>query len=235
MPGTTTSIPARFNGPPGSANGGYACGTLGVLIGDTAEVTLRKPPRLDATMVVRRGNRGLSLWDGETVIADARGAELDIELPPLPSAEQIQAAEVRFHERRRSYGFTTCFVCGPDRDHGDGLRIFPAPIEDQQLVAAFWSPTLNLANDEGVVDPRVVWAALDCPTFFGGALLGQERQSVLGRMTAKLVKPVFADQTYTVTGWPVDLNGRITIGASAIHDADGELCAISRGTWVTVA
>ena len=37
-------IDPRFRGPPESANGGYVCGIVAGLIGETAEVTLRRPP-----------------------------------------------------------------------------------------------------------------------------------------------------------------------------------------------
>lgn len=235
MTETQTSIAARFNGPPGSANGGYTAGTLGMLVGEPAEVTLRKPPAMEKEMTIRHGERGLSLYDGKTLIANARVGVLDIEAPPAPTDEQVKAAEASFWESRKDYGFTTCFVCGPDREHNDGMRIFPARIGEQELVAAHWTPTDNLADEDGVVDPRVVWAALDCPTFFGGALRGSARQSVLGRMTADLKEPVHAGHTYTVIGWPIAQRGRITIGASAIYDADGVLCAISQGTWMAIS
>ena len=44
----TVTIPARFNGPPGSANGGYTCGLVAQLVGaEEVEVSLRKPPPHD--------------------------------------------------------------------------------------------------------------------------------------------------------------------------------------------
>jgi hypothetical protein len=39
------TIGARFNGPDGSANGGYTCGRIAALMGGNAEVTLRSPDR----------------------------------------------------------------------------------------------------------------------------------------------------------------------------------------------
>src|SRR5918996_2619259 len=47
-------IPARFNGPPATANGGYTCGLVARLLGVDAEVTLRRPPPLDRPL----------RWDG---------------------------------------------------------------------------------------------------------------------------------------------------------------------------
>lgn len=234
MDAQETVIAARFNGPPGSANGGYACGILGGLIDGTAEVTLRKPPALETPMTVRKGARGLSLFDGETVIADARAATLELDIPPLPTDQELLDAQTGFMEARSAYGFTTCFVCGPDRETGDGLRIFTAQIGERELVGCRWTAGADLAGDDGLVDTRVVWAALDCPTFFGASLRGSPKQSVLGRMTATIHRPILAEQTYTITGWPIDRNGRRTTGGSAAFNADGELCAESKGIWIEI-
>ena len=43
-------IPARFNGPPGSANGGYACGLVSEALGGGFEVTLLLPPPLETEL-----------------------------------------------------------------------------------------------------------------------------------------------------------------------------------------
>ena len=41
----TLTIPARFNGPPASANGGYTCGLVAGLVGaEDVSVSLRLPP-----------------------------------------------------------------------------------------------------------------------------------------------------------------------------------------------
>src|SRR3954465_557033 len=50
----TASLPLapRFNGPPGTANGGYACGAVGELVDGPAEVSLRSPPALGVPLDV---------------------------------------------------------------------------------------------------------------------------------------------------------------------------------------
>ena len=42
----TLVIDDRYNGPPASANGGYACGRIAAFVDGPARVTLRKPPPL---------------------------------------------------------------------------------------------------------------------------------------------------------------------------------------------
>jgi hypothetical protein len=39
-------VAPRFCGPPGSANGGYACGLIAAYLDGQAEITLRRPPPL---------------------------------------------------------------------------------------------------------------------------------------------------------------------------------------------
>ena len=65
----TLSIDRRFCGPPGSGNGGYTAGRLAALIGDPAEITLRRPPPLEAEMRIERAGSRLLLMHGDDLIA----------------------------------------------------------------------------------------------------------------------------------------------------------------------
>ncbi len=52
------TVPRRFNGPPDSAQGGYACGLLaGAAHPGGAAVALLAPPPLDTAMRLRTGPR----------------------------------------------------------------------------------------------------------------------------------------------------------------------------------
>ena len=42
----------RYNGPPSTANGGYACGAIGELVDGPAEVSLYSPPPLGVPLDV---------------------------------------------------------------------------------------------------------------------------------------------------------------------------------------
>jgi hypothetical protein len=64
-------VAARFCGPPGFANGGFASGSLAALLGGAAEVTLRRPVPLDRSLPVHRDGSALFGPDGE-VLAAAR-------------------------------------------------------------------------------------------------------------------------------------------------------------------
>ena len=228
-------IPSRYNGPPTSGNGGYSCGVLANLIGDAAEVTLRAPPPLDRELAVAvetaDGERRWNKTDGDTLIASGRTAEPDVACPsPATSiiARTAEAGYIGF----QGHPFPTCFVCGPERAEGDGLRLFTGKVEGRQIVASTWTPAASVARADGTVEPEVVWSALDCPTYFGGRLNGYGALAMLGRLSARRVRPVRAGAAHVVIGWPVGRDGRKWEGGSAIYTAEGELCAFARGLWI---
>ena len=56
------------------------------------------------------------------------------------------------HAGLHDHRYPTCFVCGPERAQGDGLRIFTGPVEDKSLVAtvearALMSPAARPRRD----------------------------------------------------------------------------------------
>lgn len=232
-----TTIPARFRGPDTSGNGGYSAGVLGSLIGDAAQVSLRIPPPLDTPLQVERDGDEWRLLNGDALVAvgfPLRAGDADLgEVPVPPSPDQLQAAEDAFigHDHHL---FPECFVCGPKRADGDGLRLLTGQVQDRELVASHWTPGQDLADaaDPSVVDRRIVWAALDCPSYFGGRLAGYPERSVLGTIAVTLHHPVPVGEQCVVTGWPIDQDGRRWHGGSAIHDSRGRLLGAARGTWV---
>jgi hypothetical protein len=230
-------IASRFNGPPTTANGGYSCGLLGTLIGASAEVTLRKPPPLDTELTVEVDESGAQkewrLLDGETLVATGRVAEPDVSIPEPLSLERAKAAEASY-VGYIGHHFPTCFVCGPKRAQGDGLRLFTGRVDKLDLVASAWTPAESVGTPDGTVDPKVVWSALDCPTYFAGRMKGFGRYAVLGRLTATLRTPLRVGEPYLVVGWPIGKDGKKWEGGSALFSAKGELHAFARGLWVDI-
>jgi len=53
---------------------------------------------------------------------------------------------VRAHPQE--HPFPTCFVCGPDRRPGDGLRILVGPVAGRDLSANVWYPDEALAESQ---------------------------------------------------------------------------------------
>jgi hypothetical protein len=226
------TIPARFNGPPTSANGGYACGLLASAIGPSVRVRLSAPPPLDVPMTRRREEDGaVRLLRGEVTVAEGHSARLTIDVPETPTlAVATRAAQSFAGQRPEHHAFPTCFVCGPQRE-ADGLCIFPGPAGDDGLLVAPWLPNAELAAD-GFVDPLFVWAALDCPSGFACMPLGT--RTVLASMTATLVASVYPDRAYIVTAWPIASEGRKHRAGSAIHEQDGRRVAVAEALWITL-
>jgi hypothetical protein len=232
----TVTIPGRFNGPPGSANGGYACGTVAALLGPgPAEVVLRSPPPLDRPLSVIRDGQSVALRDGETLVAEGRRLQgLDLEpIEPIGIPGATEAS--RGYPWREEHVFPTCFVCGPRREAADGLEIFAGRAGGRSAYAAAWTPALEFATDGGEVDERVVWAALDCPTAVAACVTEDEEAvpgAVLGTLAASVDAPLRAGQPHSVVAWLLGVEGRKRAAAAAIFDGDGALRARSRALWI---
>lgn len=231
-------VDKRFCGPPDSGNGGYVCGRVAAFVGadwgEAVEVTLRKPPPLDRAMKVYENDQKVQLLDGDTLVAEARQAVLSLELPTPPSLAQAEEAS-KAYAGFAHHVFPTCFVCGPKRDPGDGLRLFAGKWSDQDLVATPWTPDASLAADKAgeTVAPTYQWAAMDCPGAFA-VWLGEDRLVVLGRLTAILEKPVKVGERYVVVGWPVGSDGKKFFAGTAIFDQEGQCYGRAQATWIAI-
>ena len=150
------TIPARFNGPPGSANGGYAAGLVAGLVGsEVASVSLRAPPPLERPLAVVRDNGGVELRDGDTLVAEGNPDELLLDVPdPVSPADAAAASEAGREHWCAVHPFPTCVVCGPKRASGDGLRVFPGELRDG-VFAADWTPDESIGDGSGFVAPGV--------------------------------------------------------------------------------
>jgi hypothetical protein len=228
-------IPRRYNGPPDSGNGGYSCGVLAGLVDAPAvEVTLRAPPPLERELRVEERDGALVALDGETVVAEARPTELELGTPePVPMAAAIEADAGSSYRDAEGHWFDTCFVCGPSRAEGDGLRMFPGLLPDGVHHATRFRPDASLADAAGLVRGEVVWAALDCPTSAPIADWDDRRPpSVLARLAARIDAPLHAGREYLVLSWPLGEDGRKRTAAAALYDEGGTPLAVSRALWI---
>jgi hypothetical protein len=226
-------IGERFRGPPGSPNGGYACGSVAELLGGSVEVTLRRPPPLGRPLRLRPGDGGGAVvHDGDELVAEARPATVALDVPGVVSPAQAARAAERY-PLFRGHPFPSCFTCGPDRAAGDGLRIFPGPVPGGDLWAAPWTPDASVADRDGLVAPAVVWAALDCP---GGIAVMGDAVVVLGRMAARVLARPRAGTPYHLVAWPDSApDGRKRPAGSALLDGHGAVLAVARAVWVTLS
>ena len=239
------TIDKRFCGPPSSANGGYVCGLLANAMGGSGEVTLRAPPPLDRRLdLIGAADGTVELRDARAVLAMGRPKTLDIgDIPAASLAEAAAAAGRTAFADPTTHPLPGCFVCGPGRAQGDGLRIFVGPLaarhsEQPEVVASPWTPSLDLAGENGRVGCEFVWAALDCPSGFAcqGRELGTSGQEpiLLGRMAAQIKQCPKLGETCVIVAWPTGRDGRKLFANSALLAHDGKLLAIAQATWLIV-
>lgn len=246
-PDSPLVIPGRFCGPSSSGNGGYTAGLLAERFArhphpdpdcPVVQVTLRRPPPLDTDLDVEHlpGPVTRLLDDGE-LVAEARCT--DEELTPVDEVSPADAeAAMAHYPGLRAHPFPRCFVCGPERDEGDGLRIFPGGV-GSGVVASVWVPHRSLAEASDLLDPGVervgvgtTWAALDCVGGWTTDLEG--RPMVLGRIAARIDALPVVGERHVVVGAELLTEGRKTFTASTVYDADGRVVARARHTWIAV-
>ena len=224
-------IDERFHGPAASANGGYACALVARPIGGPAEVTLRVPPPLSRALRIEHEDDRVLMLDGEVLVAEARPVSLDLEVPAPVSMAQAERAAAAY-PWRTTHPYPTCFVCGPQREAGDGLCIFPGPVEDRPLFAAPWIPDAGLSEADGSVAAEFVWAALDCPSGIVTDLFGDVGVILLGRLAVDIRGSVTAGEPHVVQAWTLARDGRKLGTASALFTAAGDLLAVARAVWI---
>jgi len=232
-----TLIDPRFNGPPGSANGGYACGALarlahGHLDGPVAVALLAPIPVGTALHYAPARRRG-HVFAGDELVATVAPASDDVPVVPFVDPDRAGVASARFAGRTR-HPFPTCFACGTDRGP-DGLRLFPGPVPgDDETVACLWTPGPDVADGDGRVGPEVTSAVLDCPG--GWTEDARVRPRVLGRFITLLESAPRSGRTYVVVAREASHDGRTAVRTTAVYDAaDATLVGRASAIWIALA
>jgi hypothetical protein len=224
-------IANRFCGPPDSGNGGYSSGLVANVISGNAECTLRKPIPLERELLIEARAEGAVLLDNGEVVIECRAANTELEPPALVSMKEAQAAAMK-SPAMHDHPFPTCFTCGPLRDEGDGLRIFPGQVKDHdRLWAAPWIPDRSLANGSEEIRPEFIWAAMDCPTGFAGGFPWAGKL-VTGRLAVTQLGAVRVEEPHVIMSWPLGWDGRKSHAAAALYTSTGKLCAQAKATWI---
>jgi hypothetical protein len=231
--GVSFVVPARFNGPPESGNGGWVSGHASRLVATShslpaVTVRLRTPPPLERPLQVTTSS------DGSVTVADGDHAVLEAAAAPGPDGHGIpdvvpfadaQAAGASY-EGLTDHPFPTCFSCGTARDPDDALCLQPAAVPGAHgAYACAWVP----AHD---VDLETVWAALDCP---GGWASGVARRPmVLGTMTGQVRELPAPGEAHVVMAWQRGAEGRKHFSGTALYAPDGTLLAQAEATWIAI-
>jgi hypothetical protein len=232
-------VSSRFCGPPDSGNGGYVCGLIASYLDGPAEVTLRKPPPLEVPLTVERDGHGSArVWHGETLIAEATavpgGPRLDIPGPVSVQQAHSAGAQSVLRQHPDIHPFPRCFVCGPDRAPGDGLRIMVGPVPGSALSADVWYPADELVGADGRIGAEFMWAALDCAGGVGaiGDAVADGTPFLLGRLAAHQIADVKAGEPHVVVGWRLARQGRKLLAGSAVYAASGQAVGVAQATWI---
>jgi hypothetical protein len=178
---------------------------------------------------------------GADVVATARAVDVVLDAVDVVPPD-VAASAMLGYPALVNHPFPTCFACGPDREDGDGLRIFPGPVGgpsgDRGYVASVWVPAPAHAESSDIVDGLqhcgfgTTWAALDCVGGWSEDLEG--RPCVLGRMTARVDARPVVGEPHVVVGRFLGRDGRKSFTASTLYDADGRVVAAARHVWVAV-
>ena len=208
-------------------------------------MTLRAPPPLERSLdVLTRADGDVELREEDRLLATARFARIDAPDVPKVSFEAAEDAVGRTPYDEQTHNLPTCFVCGPARAHGDGLRIFAGPFQTAipgrpAVFAASWVPHGSLSDADGYVASEFVWAALDCPTGYcsvGARHLGLNgvETALLGRMAARIDRRPRPGDRCVVAAWPTGRAGRKLFAESALLSPEQDVLAMARTTWLLV-
>ena len=238
----TLVIDRRFRGPPNSGNGGYTCGCLANFIDGPAEVTLRSPPPLDEALAVtvrEDGTVEVRTAESGDLVGEARPVDFSpTGLPSVGLDAARQASDRTFPPEK--HPLPGCFVCGPHRDPGDGLRIHVGPIDAadtdwEGIVAAPWQAYDEFTDEDGLVRPEFLWAALDCPTAYAVSSGSGMRIILLGRQVVHIhTRPKRGEQCVIVAQRRAH-EGRKFFADAAMFLADGSPVAECHALWIEVS
>ncbi|HNJ34224.1 MAG TPA: hypothetical protein PK881_08260 [Leptospiraceae bacterium] len=244
-----TRIASRYSGPPRTGNGGYVCGVCAGLaysqLGEqkqdsfTFEVRYKSPVPvdLDVSLLSKDNLCVLESIDGKTTYAEGQSSKpVSTVLPAVVTLEQARYATLQSIPEKE-HAFPDCYVCGPARKVGDGLRILPGPVaEHSGMAAAVWNVLPDAMSSSGDLSVPILWAALDCPGYFayhfshGGAM----QVAVLAKMKCTVVRRRTESDQLVVIGWMKRKKGPLVEVSTALLDGS-EILAIADGTWMQPA
>jgi len=233
---TLLTIPRQFRGPPTTANGGYICGVLSNAVGGRGSAMLRAGVPVDAELTLTLAD------DGSATLTGAEGALLGVAKPAQDSALPAPIAPPAVEDARRFAAASPfaarslhrgCFSCCIEREAGEGLGVVVGQIEGAPAgqCAGVWTPHANFALPDATMPDEVTWGALDCPGSMAWFAKGQP-VGLLGTMAGEVLARPVAGETYVVTAWALEAEGRKHFAGVALHDRDGRLMARGGQIWI---
>lgn len=233
----TVRIPARFQGPSGSGQGGWTAARLAELADRTVTIRLRAPVPLDRDLRVElAAGPAWRCLDGDDVVCEATPWVADVPDTEAVPVERARAARGRFPLRADQHPAPRCFSCGLQHDT---MAVHAGPLGDgPERYATDWTAPTWAAGPDGTVDPAVLWAALDCTAAWYVSGHPTFRRCVTAQYAVEVLRPVPAGEVLALVAWdgdwPGGWDGRKRGAASAAFDDAGRVVARARSLWVAV-
>jgi predicted thioesterase len=233
-------VDGHLNGPPAVVQGGIAAGMLlaaarsvdrfGAPV-TSIDARLMAPTPTDTGVQAFVSRVAGATYEVETRIDGRELVAGTVELAghdPIPRiADMMHLATVPLPEPQPQYAAPDCWVCGPDNPHG--LHLHPAWTPDGAIVQGFIVEE-ELADPNGVLDPLVVAALLDCPTVWC-AQRHLDSISMRGAVLAGFHVRYFAEvpvgEPIRIVATMDEADGRKIRARSAILDEDGTVYAMA--------
>jgi hypothetical protein len=222
-------IDPHFCGPTQSGHGGYTAGIMAGHFEEGAEVTLRRPIPTGRPLKLFSQKTCVRLMDACEEIAIAIPKKVSLEIIEPPTFHSAKQAET-FFAYSAGHLYPKCFVCGTDREEGDGFRIFPGFLPEKNFACAIWEPMAKTASVDGRVDLPYLWAVLDCPAYFGLKL--GDTYVLTGKIAVEILRRPRVGDACILAGWRTGKEARKHFAASAIFDSQGDLLAKSTSVWI---
>jgi hypothetical protein len=189
--------------------------------------------------IERADSENLRVLKDGTLIAEAVRTTLALDVPTPPEFNAALAARgdsPSFETRVNPLipdgtGFhPVCACCGADAPADEGLHVYAAPVAGFDGVAAAWRPHAGLAGVDGFLPESIVWTALDCPVSSRGS-----RAAFVPDCSAAWWRARYGSargDRNRGDRLASRQRGRKHFAGTALFDADGELCAFARQTWI---
>ena len=236
MIGQPIRVGAWFQGPTGSGQGGWTAHRFATAIDQPVTVAIRRPIPLEVDLsIVDTGDA----WhlvdpaepDAPVLIATAwEPAFADTE-PVSISDATTAGTHFPLHD---DHPVPECFSCGAN---ADSMQVHSGPLADGRW-ATDWTVPDWAVDQQGVVDPGVLWAAIDCAQAWYVGNAGGRRHAVTVQLAVELRQPLTPGETYALVAWSGththDWEGRKRGAGGAVFASDGTCTARSNSFWIAI-
>ncbi|HSJ27770.1 MAG TPA: hypothetical protein VLB67_06120 [Acidimicrobiia bacterium] len=227
------SVPRRFQGIEGMAQGGHLAGLVAERLPGPVTVSFRAPCPLETTLEVVMADGAARVSHDTTLILEAAPDPSPFgHPPPAVTWEEAEAARRWAESQTPGQVISTCFSCGTG---SDSLRVHAGRVTGTDLYA---SPLVfpEWTAPQGSVSQRFLWAPIDCAAGWRVSV-GDDpaRPAVTGRLRVQIHQEVVpGEPLVVVAAADPSWQGRKRRARSAIRRTDGSLVASSESLWIAL-